>query len=343
MNPPEHLARKGQQANRPLIFRATLLLLAGLAFHMTGCGLFSPKRTVLYDGPRGAILLENVPQRGTTAGFRSVTGLQASHPIILEPSVILAGLGGLSIRQDSTAMSASTDSPAISPVFSPDDAQFLAPLISTALSTATTDQYVIFQVLTSLGSSAPSQRTGQDTNPGSSGMGSTGAEETTGALYVRGRALHIILAKYRGRPDPSRGLDSTSTDVKDLAGRSLLFEPASALRTDLSRREIIPLPTQLPSVTIDYQALPRTAELPAPRPLPIVETSQSHVPPPLAPTGEAVRELQELVVKKDLELERMRDEIKQLKQELKDLAAQQRSAAGSRKQAPRTAPSTPKP
>jgi hypothetical protein len=343
MNPPDSLVRNCQQKSHTLGFRATLLLLACLVAQMTGCGLFSPKRTVLYDGPRGSILLENVPQRGSTAGFRSVTGLQASHPIILEPSVILASLGGLSLRQGSTVVPATTDSPDVSPVFSQDDAQFLAPLISTALSAATSDQYVIFRVLASPGSSGSGQRGGEEIDSKQSPMRSTGQTETAGALYVQGRSLHIILTKYRGRLDTTRATDYTQADARDLIGRTLLFTPASALRPELSRREMLPLPTELPSVTVDYQALPRTAEPPAPFLAPTVGVSESRMSPPVAPIAEEVRELKELVVKKDLELERMRDEINQLKQELKDLAAQQRNSAGSRKQPPRTSPSTPKP
>lgn len=323
--------------------RLILLLLVSLIVHLSGCGLFSPKRTLLYDGPRGSILLETVPQRGSTAGFRSVTGLQASHPIILESSVILASLRGLSIRPDSATVSASNGSIRVSPVLSYEDAQFLAPLISTALSAATADQYVIFRVRSSPGSSETDHRAGTGVDSGLSQMPSIEQKETAGALYVRGRALHIILTKYRGRPDATRALDSSPADSKDLAGRTLLFTPASALRTDLSRREVLPLPAELPSVSVDYQALPRTPEPPAPAPAPTAGAPESHLAPPAASTAEEVRELKELVVKKDLELERLRDEINRLKQDLKDLAAQQRGTAGSRKQPPRTTPSTPKP
>lgn len=343
MNPPDGLVRKCQHEGHSLAFRAFLLLVGCLLAHMTGCGLFSPKRTVLYDGPRGSILLENVPQRGSTAGFRSVTGLQASHPIILEPSVIQASLGGLSLRRGTTAVPPTTDSPDVRPVFSREDAQFLAPLISTALSAATSDQYVIFRVLTSPGGSGSGQRGGDEIDSKQSPMRSTGQTETAGALYVQMRSLHIILTKYRGRLDTARAPDQTQADTRDLIGRTLLFTPTSAIRPELSRREMLPLPAELPSVAVDYQALPRTTEPPAPFPSPIVGAPESRMSAPVPPTAEEVRELKELVVKKDLELERMRDEIKQLKQELKDLAAQQRSSAGSRKQPPRAAPSTPKP
>ena len=342
MNRPDLPPRACPQETRSFVFRATVLVFACFVVHMTGCGLLSPRRTVLYDGPRGSILLENVPQRGSTAGFRSVTGLQASHPIILESSVILASLRGLSLRQGSAAP-ASNDSANASPVFSQDEAQFLAPLISTALSAATSDQYVIFRVLSSPERLGSGQGAGTEIDSGPSRMHSTGQEETAGALYVRGRALHITLTKYRGRPDTARAMDYTQADASDLAGRTLLFTPASALRTELSRREMLPLPAELPSAAVDYQALPRTAEPSAALPPPLTVMPEPRLSSPVAPTAEEVRELKELVVKKDLELERMRDEINQLKQELKDLTAQQRGTAGSRKQPPRTAPSAPKP
>ncbi|MEX5212604.1 MAG: hypothetical protein NW703_00410 [Nitrospiraceae bacterium] len=306
--------------------------------YMTGCELLSPKPIMLYDGPRGSIVLETVPQRGSTAGFRSVTGLQASHPIILESSVIQASLGGLSLGQQrsNTTPGSTDDQLPVIPVFSRDDAQFLAPLISTALSSATADQFVSFRVLTSPVNSSSSRAASADVDAAQSRIGST-PEETAGALYVRSRMLHIILTKFRGRPDSLRAVDSSHAYSKDLAGRTLLFSPASALRTDLSRPLVLPFPADLPSLAVDYQALHRVAEPPVSAPVPTAGVSES-LPSATAPTVEEVRELKDLVVKKDLELERMRSEIGQLKQELKELTTRQRGSAGPRKQSPRTAP-----
>lgn len=326
------------QKDHPLLPRAILMVMTCLVAHMTGCGLLSPKPIMLYDGPRGSIILETVPQRGSTAGFRSVTGLQASHPIILESSVIQASLSGLSLGQQrsNTTPGTTNDRQPVIPVLSPDDAQFLAPLISTALSSATADQFVSFRILTSSVNSSSSRGSSADIDAAQSRIGPT-AEETAGALYVRSRTLHIILTIYRGRPDPLRAIDSTQAYSKDLAGRTLLFSPASALRTDLSRPVVLPLPADLPSVAVDYQALPRVADPPVSAPVPTAGLSES-LPSAAAPTVEEVRELKDLVVRKDLELERMRSEISQLKQELKELTIQQRGSSGSRKQSPRTAP-----
>jgi uncharacterized coiled-coil protein SlyX len=260
-----------------------------------------------------------------------VTGLQAAHPIILESSVILAGLRGLSLQGDPVSGAASANQPGVTPVFSLDDAQFLAPLISTALSTATANQFVIFRVFTAPVGAGP--RTGVE----SAGMISLPREETAGALYVRGRSLHITLTKCRDRLNSPGVPDHGKADSTGLTNRTLLFTPASAMRPELSRRDALPLSADLPSVVVDYQAFPRIVESPVPS-----SFTTYGEQPPVSPATEEVRELKDLVVKKDLELERMRDEINRLKQELKDLAAQ-RGTAGTHKPPPRTAPSTSKP
>ena len=352
MNLSEPPAQVRSLEDRSPAIRATVLLFVCLFVHVTGCGLFSPKRTVLYDGPRGSILLEDVPQRGSTAGFRSVSGLQASHPIILEPATILASLQGLSLGPDSTAGPTSSDSPPVIPVFSQDDSQFLAPLIGTALSAATTNQYVIFRVFATPIAFGAAQHSGNKSESAESPMPAIPREETAGALYVHGRALHITLTKYRAPRHSVHTPDHGNASSTGLVGRTLLFSPASTMRPGLYRRDALPLPAELPSVVVDYQALPRMVKQPAPSSFPMSDSQPPPAPmagmpgpqtaPPVAHTTEEVRELKELVVKKDLELERMRDEIKQLRQELRDLAAQQRGPAGPRKP-PRTSPSTPTP
>jgi uncharacterized coiled-coil protein SlyX len=184
-------------------------------------------------------------------------------------------------------------------------------------------------------------------------MATISRAEIAGALYVHGRSLHITLTKYPDSPNAVRAPDHGHAGPTSLAGRSLLFSPSSAMRPELYRRDALPLPAGLPSVVVDYQALPRMAKQPAPSSFPMFDSQPPPAPmagmpgfqasPPVAHTTEEVRELKDLVVKKDLELERMRDEIKQLKQELRDLAAQQRGPAGPRKQPSRTSPSTPNP
>ncbi len=284
---------------------------------MTGaflaCGILSPSRSILYEGAQGSVLLEQVPERGSTAGFRSTSGLQASHPVILEPGILAAVLQGLSISDPAKSGAIGATS-AVTPLFHEEDVAFLAPLLSTALTRATSSQYVRFQLH-------------------HRALANDARERTSGALYVYGRSLHLTLTEYRyapERPETVHMANRKITDPTGLAGRVVSFIPAAALRSDSYRRAVLPLSDDLPSLVIDYQALHAVGQTrpaqpampPAPTPAAIPARKLESGPPSgnaapaAAPsTSSEVRDLKELVIKKDLELERLREEVQQLKQD----------------------------
>ncbi len=279
---------------------------------MTGaflaCGILSPSRSILYEGSQGSVLLEQVPERGTTASFRSTSGLQASHPVILEPVILAAALQGLSIS-DPAKSGALGASSAVTPIFREEDVAFLGPLLSTALTKATPSQYVLFRL---------HHRS----------LDNDARERTSGALYVYGRSLHLALTEYRIPFSQADGVPATASSSTGLTGRSVSFAPATALRPDLYRRSVLPISETLPSLVIDYQSLqgrPTITSTPTVAPAsppagPVLQAGDA------TPSGtglaqksfqelEDTRTLKELIIKKDLELERLREEVQQLKQD----------------------------
>lgn len=320
--------RPHARSTSPRIWAALAILFAG---YLAGCGLLSPHRTPLYDGPQGAVLLENVPERGATAGFRSTVGLDAAHPVILEPNVVAAALQGIQIKTSSSLGSLLDTSGPPTPVFSEEDIAFLAPLISTALTKATPAQFVRFRLHRPSTEVGPVERIGAAA--GSAPPATGRAEQTSGALYVYGRSLHFTLTEYRyspERPETVHMANRKITDPTGLTGRVVSFIPAAALRSDSYRRAVLPLSDDLPSLVIDYQALhavgqtrPAQPTMPsAPTPATVPSRQLDSGPPPgsaapaAAPsTSSEVRDLKELVIKKDLELERLREEVQQLKQD----------------------------
>ncbi len=298
------------QPHLPMKPITTRALLAVLALTMlSGCAVFSPSRTMLYDTPDGQVLLEQVVSRGSTAVFRDKQELGASHPIMLDASILARVLQGLtfqnSTRAIATGTTASNPDSNTMPLFTEQEIAFLAPRLSEALSRATPSQFVAFRLPRA---SHPIPDTGSQTD--------AAEEQTAGALYAYGRSIHLTVTAW------PRSEASGTADKAALA-----FSPTSALRPDAYRRSALPFPNNLPSFVVDYRKLPTTpirtvtAESvtpqtpPQPSPAP---TALATLQAPSQNDGQLQRELQtlkNLIIQKDLELERLRQELQQAKQE----------------------------
>ncbi|MCX5725074.1 MAG: hypothetical protein NTX84_11310 [Nitrospirae bacterium] len=209
------------------------------------------------------------------------------------------------------------------PVFSEEEVQFLAPRIAKALTTAETGESVAFLV------TSPRHSTGR--------MEHALIQRTTGSLYAYGLSLYVTLSQYRYAPDQTNtdGLAHRRLpDPSNLSTRTLLFTPSAAQRSDTFQQ-----PAGSPStdrfLVIDYPLLQQTPA-PAPAatiepPAPQVERATPHreplagVTPTNAPSRAAetpvqrdreIRELKDLVVKKDLELEAIRKELQSVRKQL---------------------------
>jgi len=289
--------------------RKPLLLLALVCLVCTACNTTAPTGKVLFEDPRGTVLLKTIPDQS----------FQTSHPISLEPALLVQILKGIEIQDQERGLQKMLAGPSSSvPVFSEDQIRFLAPLLAEGLRKATPDQCVEYRV--------------QTTSKGSALESST-TETTAGSLYTYGVSLYFSLTQYRYAP--------TRTDTKNLAhgrlpdstglvNRVLIFTPGAAQRSEGFHR-----PTGVAStdkyLAIDYQLLQQTS-LPTPpteQASPQVERAAPPTRQPLAgarpPDAQSdslaqrdaeIHTLKDLVVKKDLEMETLRQELQSVRKQL---------------------------
>lgn len=135
---------------------------------------------MIKQGPEGAVSLERLPSRGTTVRYSgALKSFQASHPMSLSPQVLEKALGGIHVGIAPTDRDGTSQGIKPTPLFSHQEAAFLAPAIAAALERAEPDQLVAFQV-------------------------GSEADRSDGTLYVDGATIQLALSHYHsaaGRRD----------------------------------------------------------------------------------------------------------------------------------------------
>jgi hypothetical protein len=199
---PQHSARK--------LSHSRLLLLALLCVAGTACGTTAQSNKVLFEDPRGTVSLQTISDQS----------IQANHPIDLKPALIARVLSGMQIQEYLQYYQQTMTGEAITPVFLPEEVQFLAPRIAKALTTAATGEAVAFLI----------------TSP-RPGTGSLVYMETTaGSLYAYDQSLYVTLSQYRYDPMLTNmhyaAYRPRQLDPSGLRNRILLFTPSAALRSD---------------------------------------------------------------------------------------------------------------
>ncbi|WP_447980400.1 hypothetical protein [Candidatus Nitrospira bockiana] len=308
--------------------------------------------TVLHESPQGAVGLERVAK----AEF------QATHPVTLSEQVIARALAGVQVVEPTTPIQRFlTGNTKPVRVFSDDDIAFLAPLLSSALARATPDQRVRFRLAHLVSPIAPQVTRGAGVGSSQPVTGLPQAETTAGWLYVHGLSLHVGLEKYRHRavkPDVISGPNRYYPEQTGLEDRELRFQPESALRPDLFKQTALRDGSPRTMLVIDYQALksepvqphqvsareatslppaasspppvgqtPGTKERGAPAedkpPTPNGGPPETARPSKRTPShGEDTQALKDLVIKKDLELEALKKELRTLRRQLEERDAQ---------------------
>ena len=300
-----------------------------LAVLVGGCTSPHPDTTI-HESPQGAVYLERI----------SDSQLEASHPITLDPSLIAGVLDGISVSDANSTMDRFFgNAPQSARAFSDDDTAYLAPLISTALAKASPVQRVQFRVVRL---ASPLWRpSGGGAGVGSSGPSKTGyqPETTAGSVYAFGRSLHVTLTQYRHRdtrPDTISGPNRYFPDPTGLDGRQVLFAPEAALRPDTYRR---PGEAARTTLVIDYASLGKRTPFAAPATETPSAAASSRIDPSRENEGHAtspvsgapefsssstrpsaapgdVEALKDLIVKKDMELESLKSELRGLRRQL---------------------------
>lgn len=344
-----------------ILTRAALLV--GIIF-LTNCTSTTRPDVVLHESPEGGVFLERLPDRV----------VQATHPIKLDSTVVSRVLRGVHVTGAKTASQALFGEETSGRVFSEEDIAFLAPLISSALSQARSDQQVRFRLVHLSDPLRHPERGGAGI--GSSSPPSTGpqTETTAGTLYAHGLSLHITLTEYGHRavrPDTISGPNRYYPDATGLAHRKVRFSPRSALRPDSYRQsgdsdmtividyESLAKQPQFSSPTTSAESasplIPKTTGIPpsvtatesmAPsresisqeyRPASSSPTTAESATPPasLASQAEEVQALKDLIIKKDLELESMKTELRLLRRQLDDRDTQSEALKKKKKPAPK--------
>ena len=303
-------------------FRSRLLLLALLCLIGTACSSTAPTGKAQIEDPRGTVFLQTISDQS----------IQASHPINLDPALIARVLSGLQVheRQGALQEMLAGSSPA-TPVFSEEQVQFLAPRIAKALTTATAGEAVSFLVTSS--------------RPGTSRVEHSVTETSAGSLYAYGLSLYVTLSHYRYAPAQTN-TDSFAhrrlPDSSGLSNRTLHFIPSAAQRSDSFHRPTGGASTDR-FLAIDYQLLRQlspsapTPEQATARPERLTEPVRqdgSVLPPSehslkvqrtLEQRDEEIHTLKDLVIKKDLELEMLRNELQSLQRQRDDWTTRQDS------------------
>jgi len=282
----------------PHEWKAGLLMLPCLL--PVACSAVSPLTTV-GEGPLGAVALERLASRGTTAKYGSPqSAFQASHPATVPAPIVSRLLSGLSVS--------GLDRPAIAvshepyPLFSQEEAEFFTPLIVRALSQAEPDQRVRFTL--------------QDDG-----------RITQGTLYLHRTILRVSLSHYRASRGQSASRPATLT---------LSFTPSEALVRDDVPQSWMNIEPEQPRVAVALEGLNQlSTAMPAPAVnKPVADTTVA----PTASGSDQTRLQQELqatkdvVVKQAQELQSLKSELESLRRQL----AEKESAAPKAK--PKTPP-----
>lgn len=217
-----------------------------------GCASSPRPELTVHDSPRGTVYLERIPD----------TSLQATHPVSLDSGTIARALRGIHVRDDKTALQGLFASkPAQARAFSDEDADFLAPLIATAFTRATSDQRVGFRIVQT-GPPSYSQTAGAAMGSSEPPLSLAPQEITAGTLFAHGRSLHVSLTQYRHRPQKPDTIGGPNRYYPAPAGSvvgELVFLPKEAQRPDTYRVG----DDDSPSLVIDYDLLARLPDQPA--------------------------------------------------------------------------------
>lgn len=286
---------------------------------LLGCAASRPQ-VVVHESPRGSVLIEKADR-----------GLQTAHPIVIDPVVIQKVLQGIYVQEEASALETLlTSSPKIARVFSDRDVEFFSPLLSTALSQASHDQIVRFRVHYQGGVIPPGAGAGVGS---SEPVSSPKIATTSGTLYAYGLSLNVTLAEYHHRAERPDAINMPNRRLPDPTGlgtRKVLFLPEAARRPDNFA------PTGDPEFTtlvVDYQLLSKLPASTLEREQQKIQAeagvAQPGTPASQEGTSKDIETIKDLLIKRDKELEAVKDELKAIKKQLGEEGSTKESPSGT--------------
>lgn len=260
---------------RLVIWLLPLSLLASVG----GCG---SSRTVIHEGPTGSVYLEEL----------SAGALEAAHPVSLGRATLARVMVGMQVKDDTRLLqSLMPNKPKTEAVFSPDEAEFLAPLLDAALMQASPREMIRFLVYR---------------------FPASGREATGGALYVKNLSLYVTLTQYRVRPSKAHSaikFDRRTRESTGLDQRRVSFVPKGVERADLDPQSGLVGPSTVKTLVLDYQLLNKLAGLEAAPPAAALQ-------PERVPPSENVTSLEEQVHQQEQEIEGLKEELRSLRNQI---------------------------
>lgn len=316
----------GQGPDRLRVTALVVIGFAAICLVIAGCATAGPQ-TVIKETRQGAVYLEPLPNRDE----------QATHPLSLPDGTIRQLLRGVQVVGDKNAVENLFDSTLKpTPVFSETEVAFLTPLVVEALTRATSQQQVSFRVSHLVSPIAYQEREGAGVGSSQSPSYGPEPETTSGSLYAYGRSIYLTLGEYRHRPTKPDAINMPNRRLADRTGLDRLkvgFTPDAARRPDLFKQPSFFGDSEAATIVIDYQKLAQLpperippAAAPTPTPVQTGEKPQPEQPEPVpaeaaAPQASTAKELQsvkDLLIKKDMEMQEMKEELKAMKKQLAD-------------------------
>lgn len=255
---------------------------------LPGCLGVPQVETSLYQSPQGQIILKT---------FTNASG-KASHPAIIELNLLQEAFRGLHVREDKELLDRMLRGEGQDlPVFTDQEAQFLALVMKDALTQATSEEYVWFQLTHQEEESSPS---------------------TSGGLYLSKDILWLGLDQFRTDRHSSSLSSKPSFSPTRIKNWFLVFSPTGADRTDSLSSEMVPFPARIGSlaITLNELAHPRERkgdEKKLAAPEPHIQNQDNDAP--------GIQGLQKEIEKLQKLLEGQNQKLQQLEKQLDDAKA----------------------
>ncbi len=316
------------------MFSKRSIIAIALTGLLSACTSSPRPEVMIHESPRGAVYLEPIADRA----------VQATHPISLDEGLITRMFRGVLVVADRTTLQSLFGSEAkTARAFSDEDAAFVAPQVAKAFLQARPDQQVGFRLLYAV--SPISYPAG-----GGAAVGSTAplptspqTQTTVGALYVNGLSVHLTLKEFQYRPTSADTIGGPNRYYPDRTGfdsREIAFVPSTAERPDVYKSKGLFGQPQSKTVVIDYQLLAKlpvgltpgfapvsmseaSAQLQAKEEAAALVASPPAKSAEKAPSdSEEVQLLKDLVIKKDMELEALKKELRNTQRQLSEREAE---------------------